>query len=258
MAARTKTALEAMSIGIELVLKLSILGLLIFAIAFPRSLADRVRTALDAAGFELTEISLFGTTFKVRTEDLSEFQASLERTDAEFYELELKNASLREFLACERQNNCSQAQSSLIFGILADASEADPAVIETARANAARELANVIESIEQARLAARIPEADNSPEPDSRAGHWVIVVGADRSLDGAMQEKQRLASGGYEASVVKRGNFFRTITLFGNQAAASEQRKPIEDLMGRKVFVLAMEDWCPEPSEDPAGFLQCN
>ncbi|MEL6477517.1 MAG: hypothetical protein AAFR17_09330 [Pseudomonadota bacterium] len=236
-----KTVLETANTGIEFLLKIALLSVVIYAVAFPENIVSRVRGALETAGLDVTKLTLWGVELRLSAGEATTMQARLDQQRVELDEVKRSNADMLDLMACLNDQSCDQDQTARIAELVG-AGEAQLAGIEA--------LGSTLDSAAIQISAAAVAEVEAGPPPPVAASTpWVIVVGADRSLDEAEVEATRLSRGGYTADIVRRGSYFRTIAEFTSQAAAAQAKPAVQSLMGRPVFVLEMAAWCPTPSQ---------
>ncbi|EPX77132.1 SPOR domain-containing protein [Litoreibacter arenae] len=86
------------------------------------------------------------------------------------------------------------------------------------------------------------------PEPAPvGVGDWVVVLGADRSLDAARDEQRQIAArlDRIEIDLILRDNWYRTVAFFETAAQAEAALPTLEQAARRKgIYARATTIWC--------------
>lgn len=122
--------------------------------------------------------------------------------------------------------------------------------------NAANSVVAALESI--ARTSANVGASTAADEAltgtqatsPSGSGDAVIVAGADKSLESAQFEVDKLKSAGFEdAQVVKRGDWYRTIVPVQSHADSTTTLSKIKSQGRSSAYIVDSTKWCKETPE---------
>ena len=87
---------------------------------------------------------------------------------------------------------------------------------------------------------------DLSESNQSAPGDWSIVVGADRTIDGAKFESNRAEQQGYVSKIYFRDGWYRTtIDRFSTKTDADRALIAISSRVNEGSFVIRLSNWCP-------------
>lgn len=77
------------------------------------------------------------------------------------------------------------------------------------------------------------------------AGSTVVVAGADKTLDGAKFEVDKLKQAGVEnAQIVKKGDWYRTVVPLENVEDRASTLNQIKTTINRSAYEVNYEKWC--------------
>ena len=79
-----------------------------------------------------------------------------------------------------------------------------------------------------------------------------IVAGADRDLKAAEVEKERLKDAGYNAEIIKRGNWYRTVVPLKKSEASGAALEKIKADVRQSAYSVDISKWC----DDAAGCIR--
>ena len=91
---------------------------------------------------------------------------------------------------------------------------------------------------------------EQSLPPPPPSGQWAIVAGADREVDAALYEVNKLKEQGY--GVVQlwlRGGWYRTVIIFDSRAIAERNLNKLKRGFRESAFITNLNEWCPNPIE---------
>jgi cell division septation protein DedD len=258
---KSKTRLEIWSLRFDILLRLLLIAAVIAVVLVPGAIIERVNTSLARLGEAgVEEISLFGVKFKIPKDEAETVNAEVTRLADQLALLDGRRQSLEQLLQCQAAQDCTSEQQSELASII----ETDP----VARNNPTRDqaLVEITRQVQTAlsetnRVAAKgrplpVP-AETNPNgavPDT----WVVVFGADKTIESAQYELETLTRAGFQGYIVRRGSWFRTLATFPSQEAADSNAPAISRAVGRQVFVLNLEQWCPGIRDRADGIKSCS
>jgi len=108
---------------------------------------------------------------------------------------------------------------------------------------------------QQNQILKEIRSDQSSPRPP-QSGQWAIVAGADREVDAAMFEVNKLKEQGYRiVQLWLRDGWYRTVIIFENREAAENNLKKLKRIFRESAFITNLNEWCPEPVEIEDGLI---
>lgn len=236
---QTKARLEVLNLRFDLLLKVVVIGLIVLIVIFRATVLDM----LADAGVKTLKLPFLEV--EIPAASAEEAKGKLEDILNQVTEQKQRNASLVELVRCANAQTCSSEQATEIAA-LTGVSEAeqpeDPVVASLQRA-----VIQADQLIKTRGLATVAP-----------VDEWVVVVGADKTMDSAEYELRRLEEAGFNARVVRKGTWLRTLASFSSQEAAAEAEAELAKLMGRQVFVLNYGSWCRDPKTDETTMIVCS
>jgi muconolactone delta-isomerase len=107
---------------------------------------------------------------------------------------------------------------------------------------------------QQNQILKEIRREQSLPPPPS--GQWAVVAGADREVDAAMFEVNRLKEQGYRiVQLWRRDGWYRTVIIFKNREAAENNLNRLKREFRKTAFITNLNEWCPEPVEIEDGLI---
>jgi hypothetical protein len=97
------------------------------------------------------------------------------------------------------------------------------------------------------------------PEGEREGGRWIIVSGADKKLEEARFEQERLLGKGYEdVRILLRERWYRTVIVFPNRESAENELPGLKRTFRESAFMVNADEWCPDPQPtDERGVFNC-
>jgi hypothetical protein len=228
----TKTRLEIWVLRLDLLVKGAVCILIATLIFSPST----ILSSLNSGDVKVSDVEIFGVKIKIDSEAGEQVDALRQRladTLDEAGTLRLNAENLNALLGCSVSQSCTAQQQSEIASLVG---------------------LPVKRSVEGSALS-DLQEAVVSAESSSEA--WIIVVGADKTIESAEFERSKLTQAGFEGQIVRRGSWFRTIARFGDGASAQAAEQQIQAIMNRDVYVLPFSNWCKAPSSGDDGLVVC-
>lgn len=232
MSEESKTRLEIWGLRLDLLVKVAVCILIVVLIFFP----GKILSSLNSGDVKVSDVEIFGVKIKIDSEAGEQVDALRQRladTLDEAGTLRLNAENLNALLGCSVNQNCSEQQLSEIASVVGLPVKRSP----------------------EGSALSDLQEAVVSAESSSEA--WIIVVGADKTLESAEFERSKLTEAGFEGQIVRRGSWFRTIARFGDGASAQSAEQRIRAIMDRDVYVLPFSNWCKAPNSGDDGLVVC-
>ena len=115
---------------------------------------------------------------------------------------------------------------------------------------------NIEDNITQQNQFIKEIRQEQSLPPPPPSGQWAIVAGADRDVDAAMYEINRLREEGYRTvQLWLRDGWYRTVIIFENRETAENNLKKLKRAFRESAFITNLNEWCPEPIEIEDGLI---
>lgn len=108
---------------------------------------------------------------------------------------------------------------------------------------------NIEDNITQQKQIISDIRQEQSLPPPPVSGQWAIVAGADKDIDAALYEVNKLKEQGY--GVVQlwfRDGWYRTIIIFDSQAIAERNLNKLQRVR-ESAFITNLNEWCRNPIE---------
>jgi hypothetical protein len=98
------------------------------------------------------------------------------------------------------------------------------------------------------------PASQSAPRDEHS---WIVVLGADRTLDEASFEVRRAEKQGYDnAQVIKRAGWYRTVIPFDTEERAQSELANISENLRQGAYIRDLLTWCIDRRES-AGYTEC-
>lgn len=115
---------------------------------------------------------------------------------------------------------------------------------------------NIEDNITQQNQMLKEVRKEQSLPPPPPSGQWAVVAGADRELDAAMYEVNKLKEQGYHmVQLWRRDGWYRTVIIFENRETAENNLKKLKRVSRETAFITNLNEWCPEPVEIEDGLI---
>lgn len=232
MSEETKTRLEIWGLRLDLLVKAAVCVLIVVLVFFP----GKILSSLNSGDVKVSDVEIFGVKIKIDSDADEQVEALRQRladTLDEAGTFRLNAENLNVLLSCTVNKKCTEQQQTEISSLVGLAVE--PVAERSA-------LSDLQESVVSS---------------ESAAEEWIIVVGADKTLESAEFERSKLTDAGFEGQIVRRGSWFRTIALFPDGTLAQAAEQQIRTIMNRDVYVLPFSSWCKAPSSGGDGLVVC-
>lgn len=241
-----KAHIESIKLGLQTLVYLALLALIVSLFFKPEFTAKRTGDFFKAFQDHDINIKIAALGFNISPREVKELTAQSSTLD-----------QVKLSASCLASRDCSGAQqaelASLLeleqVGLYLSKTEwpkvAEPSVVVPDPNNTEPGAAPVI-IVEE-----RVPEF----------GDWVVVLGADRSLEAALDEQQKIAARAplNEIELINRDGFFRTVAFFDSRAAA-DAALPVLELAARRkgIYARATTIWCEgEMARGADGVISC-
>lgn len=221
---------------------LAILAVLIFDASRITPVLTKIGLALEKAGF--TELNIGGV-----KQDLTKLREKIQDTRLNAQQAQ---ESLTKAITVLQKAQSEQPNAN-IFSSIKDAIS----LISSSQTH----LGFAKQQIQEA-TAATVPRTDTQAQPvPSDRKPWVIVVGADRTLQAAQDEVKLAKSKGFEnAKILLRDDWYRTVVPFATEQEAAAKLAQISNQIREGSYIRDLNKWCGklEPKESEAGkFEEC-
>lgn len=237
----SKDQLERTKISIEIVTYATAISLILLAVFNAGYLIEKVARTFKESGVKLDEVNLFNTVkFKI-----SDALAAADSTAEE-----LKTAL--GLVVCQANNACSTEQKAQVDRIKANAPALNASVtrVQQDLKDALAQSERVVERVEQQNASAVQTRAQ-------AAGGWIALVGADRTLDSAEFEVNRIKPAFPQTVILFAEGWYRTVVRFNNEAEARAAVPRLSTLTNRQPYVRSFNEWCPGAVSDDRGVIKC-
>jgi len=115
---------------------------------------------------------------------------------------------------------------------------------------------NIEDNIAQQNQILKEIRQEQSLPPPSLTGQWAVVAGADRDVDAALFEVNKLKEQGYQiVQLWLRDGWYRTVIVFENREAAENNLRKLKQVFRESAFITNLNEWCPEPIEIEDGLI---
>ena len=102
---------------------------------------------------------------------------------------------------------------------------------------------------QQTNLLKEIRQEQSRPPP-APSGQWAIVAGADREINAAEFEANKLHEQGYQTvQLWLREGWYRTVIVFDSKEIAERNLKKLKREFRKSAFITNLDEWCPNPIE---------
>lgn len=219
--------------------ELSLLLVLVLLFVWPGAIQNRLREAgfvkADLFGFELDLEDVQEAKIEAgdALQQLEKLQAELDDVPEQLEQLQSRSqdpAVRRQATELSDRLNASLAQTRTVQQELKDSIQRQDSIYE--------------------RISAERPEA---------AGDWVVVAGADRELDAARFELQRLERLGFERSwICERKGIYRTVAVFSSRREAEAALGRIQQSLRDSAFVTDLSVFCPDRERRAEDLFVCS
>lgn len=232
MSEETKTRLEIWGLRFDLLMKAAICVLVVVLIFFP----GKILSSLNSGNVKVSDVEIFGVKIKIDSEESAQLEA-LRQLQADTLDeagtLRSNAENLTALLTCSVSQNCSEKEKTEISRLVGVAAE------PLAKGSVLSDLQEAVVSSESADEA------------------WIIVVGADKTLESAEFERSKLTEAGFDGQIVRRGSWFRTLARFSDGTSAQAAEQQIRTIMNRDVYALPFSSWCKAPSSGENNLITC-
>lgn len=211
--------------------------LIVLVIIFILFWPGNFKKIMEQAGFKQFDFG-FGTW----ESELVESTARLEDANQvmEQYQLELENIKNSVALLTESPNLDTETKAEVVK--INDQIEKTWDASKMARVNIEDNIA------QQNHILKEIRQEQSSPQ--SLRGQWAIVAGADREVDAALFEVNKLKDQGYQiVQLWIRDGWYRTVIIFEDRETAENNLRKLKRAFRESAFITNLDEWCPNPIE---------
>lgn len=124
--------------------------------------------------------------------------------------------------------------------------------------DAASILASIAEAVESDEKVRINKVAERARTLDEKTGEWLVIVGGDRTKEGAEAEKARASRLGFDTTIYLRSGWYRTAAgPFPSEVEAERQAIGLRERIRPGSYVVNLNRWCAKRTK-AEGYVVCD